>query len=288
MRHASRQRGFEPASCALAGAISATKPAATMAKHLISTLSPVARQRTTPWHGLGHQRMPSPSDRLGLLGHHLAQATLGAQSSPPGQYEGKFSIFFRASGAVASGGWVYRARVAAFRSPRGGRRGGGSRPTLACSTGSSAPRPGRARCTCASTSRPFCLDVDAACVRRRSGCQLFAKAGAEDRLVRRRRHLRLDPLDRSRSHPELCGDLQDAPVRLRQGLPDALLGAGGDFGPTEGLAVARARLSPALTRLTIIDRSNWAKTPHNWNIASPAGVEVSRACWWRYRPTPAP
>ena len=46
------------------------------------------------------------------------------------------------------------------------------------------------------------------------------------------------------------------------------------------LPLARARLSPALTRLTIIDRSNWAKTPHIWNIASPAGVEVSRACWW--------
>jgi phage terminase small subunit len=43
------------------------------------------------------------------------------------------------------------------------------------------------------------------------------------------------------------------------------------------LPLARARLSPALTRLTIIERSNWAKTSHIWNMASPAGVEVERS-----------
>ena len=43
---------------------------------------------------------------------------------------------------------------------------------------------------------PFEMDVDAACAH----------------LICRRRHLRLDPLDRSRAHSELCGDLQDALV----------------------------------------------------------------------------
>ena len=42
---------------------------------------------------------------------------------------------------------------------------------------------------------------------------------------------------------------------------------------------ALALLSPALTRSTIIARSNSANTPHIWNMALPAGVDVSRACW---------
>jgi hypothetical protein len=61
--------------------------------HLISTLSPVGRQCTTPWHSLGHQGA-NPSDRLGLLGRHLAQATLGAQSgTSKGDTGGIFHIF---------------------------------------------------------------------------------------------------------------------------------------------------------------------------------------------------
>ena len=83
------------------------------------------------------------------------------------------------------------------------------------------------------------------------------------------KHLRLDPLDRSRSHPELYRNLQDTPVPLGQRLPDARLGAGGDLRSTEGFAIGVGTLEPALTRLTIIDRSNWAKTPHIWNMASP-------------------
>ena len=39
--------------------------------------------------------------------------------------------------------------------------------------------------------------------------------------------------------------------------------------------------NPALTRSTIIARSNSAKTPHIWNIALPEGVVVSIACWCR-------
>jgi len=42
--------------------------------------------------------------------------------------------------------------------------------------------------------------------------------------------------------------------------------------------LARDRLMPALTRSTIIARSNSANTPHIWNMALPAGVDVSNAC----------
>src|SRR5262249_5004946 len=69
------------------------------------------------------------------------------------------------------------------------------------------------------------LDVDAACVRR-------STSPAITPLSRR-----LDPLDRTRANPKLCGNLQDTLVALRQGLPDACLGAGVDLGPTKGLAI---------------------------------------------------
>ena len=97
-----------------------------------------------------------------------------------------------------------------------------------------------------------------------------------------RRHLGLDTLHRSRPHSELCGEIFKMPLspfaRAFLMLSSILVAI---LGRPRVLPLARARLSPALTRLTIIDRSNWAKTPHIWNMASPAGVEVSRACWWR-------
>jgi len=42
---------------------------------------------------------------------------------------------------------------------------------------------------------------------------------------------------------------------------------------------ARARSSPAMTRLRIIPRSNSANAPVTWKNMRPAGVVVSIACW---------
>src|SRR5262249_56843460 len=47
----------------------------------------------------------------------------------------------------------------------------------------------------------------------------------------------LDPLDRTGPDAELCGDLQDSLVDLRQGPPEACLDAGIDLGPTKGLPI---------------------------------------------------
>jgi hypothetical protein len=45
---------------------------------------------------------------------------------------------------------------------------------------------------------------------------------------------------------------------------------------------------PALTRATIMARSNSLKTPSMPNMARPAGVVVSNPCWWMNRSTLAP
>jgi hypothetical protein len=65
-------------------------------------------------------------------------------------------------------------------------------------------------------------------------------------LICHRRHLGLDPLDRPRPHPELCGDVQDTPVPLDQRFPDALLDPGGDLGPAEGLTIGAGTLEPSV------------------------------------------
>src|SRR5262245_26346612 len=66
--------------------------------------------------------------------------------------------------------------------------------------------------------------------------------------LRRHRWLsrRLDSLDGARSHAELAGDLQDAPIPPRQRLPDSCLGAGGDLGATEGLAIGAGALETGI------------------------------------------
>ena len=104
----------------------------------------------------------------------------------------------------------------------------------------------------------FDVDVDAACVR--------------PSLVPS--HLGLDPLDRPRPHAEVAGNLQDAPSPFSSAflmLASVLVAI---LGRPRVSPLARARLRPALTRLTIMARSNSAKMPI-WNMALPAGVEVS-------------
>ena len=50
---------------------------------------------------------------------------------------------------------------------------------------------------------------------------------------------------------------------------------------------ALARVSPAVIRSRMMDRSNSANTPHMRNIALPAGVVVSIPCWRKYRSMPS-
>jgi hypothetical protein len=50
---------------------------------------------------------------------------------------------------------------------------------------------------------------------------------------------------------------------------------------------ARILASPARILSWIMARSNSAKTPIIWNMALPAGVVVSRPCWYRNRSIPA-
>ena len=71
---------------------------------------------------------------------------------------------------------------------------------------------------------------------------------------------RLDPLDRAGPDAELRGDLRMplSPFARAFLMLASVLAA--ILGRPRILPLARARLSPALTRLTIIDRSNWAKT----------------------------
>ena len=90
------------------------------------------------------------ADRLGLLLHDLAQALLAFSPARPGAIPEIDFYFFpgvrlRCVVAVARGGWVCRAGVAAFDpARRGGRRGGGQwqPPTL---TSASTPRSVRAQ-----------------------------------------------------------------------------------------------------------------------------------------------
>src|SRR5262249_51571219 len=56
----------------------------------------------------------------------------------------------------------------------------------------------------------------------------------------------LDPLDRTGPDPELCSNLQDALVSLRQGLPDSCLGAGRDPGATKDLAIGPRPLEASI------------------------------------------
>ena len=138
--------------------------------------------------------------------------------APPGAILEEFFHIF--SGVRRRCGWplpvavgVYRARVARIRSPRrGGHRGGG----LHGHAGLLDRQLGAALQAAARTSRVYVASLSPG--RGRSLRppsvrlpRLLAKGGVDDRLVCLRRHLRLDPLDRSRPHAELCGDLQDAP-----------------------------------------------------------------------------
>jgi hypothetical protein len=76
----------------------------------------------------------------------------------------------------------------------------------------------------------------------------------------RGRHFLSDPLDRTGPQPEHLGDPQYADALLKLFSSLAFQGYV-DLGPSKPRALSTARLSPALIRCRIIDRSNSAKAP---------------------------
>jgi hypothetical protein len=87
----------------------------------------------------------------------------------------------------------------------------------------------------------------------------------------------LYPLHRPAAHPDELGHPVN-PVTEHELLSDAILDVCTDPWSPEPVPSALARFSPALTRSTIMARSNSAKTPSIWNNARPAGVLVSTDC----------